>query len=43
MERELGVSIDRLKSLEDVGLEEASWENAMYVLSHRASLRTTQH
>jgi 1,6-anhydro-N-acetylmuramate kinase len=32
MERELGVSIDRLKSLEDIGLEEASWENAMYAM-----------
>ena len=32
MENELNVSIDRIKSLADVGLDEESWENAMYAM-----------
>ena len=31
-EEQLNVKIDRIKSLEDIGLEEDSWENAMYAM-----------
>ena len=30
-EEQLNVKIERIKGLEDIGLEEESWENAMYV------------
>jgi len=32
MEEQLGVKIDRIKTLEDLGLDEDSWENAMYAM-----------
>jgi anhydro-N-acetylmuramic acid kinase len=32
METQLNVKLDRLKTLEDIGIDEDSWENAMYAM-----------